>query len=38
MSDLFSLWVSMLSEGLALGFMLGFISWETEAELFAVRR
>lgn len=24
MSDLFSLWVSLLSEGIALGFMLGF--------------
>ena len=38
MSDLFSLWVLMLSEGLALGFMLGFISWGVGVGIYGIIR
>ena len=37
MSDLFSLWVSLLSE-IALGFMLGFISWGIGFWIYGIIR
>jgi hypothetical protein len=38
MSDLFSLWVSLLSEGIVLGFMLGFISWGIGFGIYGIIR
>lgn len=38
MSDLFSLWISSLSVGLVLGFMLGFISWGIGFGIYGIIR
>ena len=38
MSDLFSLWVLFLSEGIALGFTLGFISWGIGFGIYGIIR